>query len=69
MALQKAIDELNTTTPGKGVGTLPPHLHPDLVKFIKRGGLTAMLEYYSRTSQTDEALILPTCSSLQENIF
>ena len=60
MALQKAIETL--TASGNDVGALSSYkLHPKLVTFIKRGGLTAMLKAFTRfnTSHTDEPLVLP----------
>ena len=38
--------------PETGVGSISPHpLHPDLELNIARGGLTALLEFYSNESR------------------
>ena len=60
MALQKAINTLAAS--GNDAWTLSPHrLHPKLVTFIERGGLTTMLKAFKglNVSQSREALVLP----------
>jgi putative transposase len=57
-ALRRAIEILNKTEPENGFGVSKalreqiPHLRPDLLAFVARGGLTALLDHYrSRESR------------------
>ena len=63
MALVRAISQLSTV-PESGTGTrLPTGLHPDLVAFVARGGLTALRGQSPRESQAVEACFLPQDTS------